>query len=144
MTGPPGTENRRGGLGRSVLAVLAGLATIFVLSLATDQLFHSLGVYPPWGEPMLATADNLIALAYRCLYAVFGGYVAARLAPHAPVGHALVLGLVGVLLATLGAVAAWEMSPAWFLIALIAISVPAAWLGGVMLRRKSKARQRSA
>lgn len=120
---------------RSVLAVPAGLMTIFVLSLATDQFFHSLGVYPPWGEPMMGTGDNALALAYRGVYAVLGGYVAARLAPRAPIGHALALGLVGVVLATLGAIAAWDLSPAWFLIGLIAISLPAAWLGGRLQAR---------
>jgi hypothetical protein len=129
-------QDRRRSIVRSVFAVLAGLVTIFVLSLATDQLFHSIGVYPPWGVPMLETGDNLIAFAYRAVYAVLGGYVAARLAPRAPVGHALALGAVGVVLATLGAIAAWEMSPAWFLIGLIAISLPAAWLGGIIRQRR--------
>ena len=40
---------------RSTLAVVAGFVAIFVLSLGTDQVFHSLGVYPPWGEPMRET-----------------------------------------------------------------------------------------
>jgi hypothetical protein len=86
-----------------VLAVLAGLVTIFVLSLATDQLFHSIGVYPPWGEPMLETDDNLIALTYRAIYAVLGGYIAARLAPRPPVGDARGFGAVGGGHAPLGA-----------------------------------------
>ena len=132
------SHSRAGGLLQGALAVLAGLVTVFVLSLATDHLFHSLGVFPPWGEPMLETGDNLIALAYRALYAVLGGYVTAWLAPRAPVGHALVLGMIGIALATLGAVAAWEMSPAWFLLALIAISLPAAWLGGTLYQRRAR------
>ena len=47
-------------IGRSILAVLAGLVFIFVLSLGIDQLFHVLGVYPPWGEPMNDTGDNAL------------------------------------------------------------------------------------
>jgi len=43
------TSPRRGGWLRSAGAVLAGFATIFILSLGTDQVFHSLGIYPPWG-----------------------------------------------------------------------------------------------
>lgn len=32
---------------RGTLAVLAGVADIMALSLATDQVFYALGVYPP-------------------------------------------------------------------------------------------------
>jgi hypothetical protein len=121
---------------RSAGAVLAGLVAIIVLSLATDQLFHSLGVYPPWGEPMLGTGVNLLAFAYRAVFTVAGGYIAARLAPHSPIGHALVLGVIGVVLGTLGAIGTWNMSPAWFLIALVLIALPFTWYGGFLYQRR--------
>lgn len=120
---------------RSTAAVLAGFVAIFVLSLATDQVFHSLEVYPPWGEPMYGTGQNLLALSYRIVYTIVGGYVAARLAPRAPMRHALVLGGLGVVVSTAGAIAMWDMSPAWYPIALVLISLPGAWLGGVLHRR---------
>lgn len=119
----------------SALAVLAGLVAIFVLSLGTDQLFHALGVYPPWGEPMTETSDALLAFAYRSLYGVAGGYVAGRLAPSAPVAHALVLGGIGVLLSSLGAFAMWDTAPPWFSLALIAVSLPISWVGGKLAAR---------
>jgi len=57
MTNEPLPPRR---LGRSAVALLAGLVTVIALSLATDQLLHMLGVYPPWGEPMhAAIALNL-------------------------------------------------------------------------------------
>ena len=124
---------------RSVGAVLAGLLAVVILSVVADQIFHSLGVYPPWGEPMLDTGVNLLALAYRVVFTVFGGYVAARLAPDAPIGHALALGGIGVVLGTLGAIGAWGMSPAWFLIALVLIALPCAWLGGTLYQARAKA-----
>ena len=77
---------------RSTFAVIAGFVAIFVLSLATDQVLHSLGVYPPWGEPMRATSLNLLALSYRLVYDTFGCYLTARLAPRHPMRHALILG----------------------------------------------------
>ena len=46
--------------GRSLAAILAGLAVIFVLSVGTDQILHATGVYPPWGQPM---SDSLFGLA---------------------------------------------------------------------------------
>lgn len=123
-------------IGMSILAVLAGLVAIFVLSLGTDQLFHALGVYPPWDQPLMDTGLLLLAFAYRALYGVAGGYITGRLAPHAPVAHALVLGGIGVVLSTLGAIAMWDMSPAWYPLALIAISLPLSWAGGKLAARK--------
>jgi hypothetical protein len=49
--------------GRGVVAVFLGFVAVVVLSLATDQLFHVLHVYPPWGQPMWSPALNLLALA---------------------------------------------------------------------------------
>ena len=122
---------------RSVGAVLAGLVVVAVLSIMGDQMFHMLGVYPPWGEPMLDTAHNLIAISYRVVFTVLGGYLAARLAPSAPVVHAIVLGCIGTVLGTLGALGAWEMgmSPPWFLIAIVVTALPCAWLGGWLYAR---------
>ena len=123
-------------IGMSILAIIAGLVAIFVLSLATDQLFHSLGVYAPWGEPMNETADAILAFAYRCLYGIAGGYIAGRLAPRAPVAHALALGGIGVVLSTLGAVAMWDMAPAWFSLGLVATALPVSWAGGTLAARR--------
>ena len=55
-------------MGRSIVAVVAGFLAVVALSLATDQLFHVLEVYPPWGQPMNDTGDNLLALSYRVVY----------------------------------------------------------------------------
>ena len=126
---------------RSIGAVFAGLLIIFVLSLATDAVLHATGVFPPWFHPM---ADPLwvLALAYRCVYAVLGCYVAARLAPNQPLKHALLLGVIGVFLSTAGVAANWnagpEYGPKWFSVLLILSSLPCAWLGGKMRGMKGK------
>lgn len=119
---------------RSVAAVLAGFVAIVVLSLGTDQLMHTLEVYPPWGQPMRDTGLLLLALAYRIVYAVAGCYLAARLAPHNPMRHALVLGAIGFALSTAGAVATipMDLGPAWYPIALALTALPCAWLGGAL------------
>ena len=126
-------------LWRSTGAMLLGFFSVVVLSLGTDQLFHALDVYPPWGQPMYEPGLNLLALAYRCVYAVLGCYLAARLAPHAPMQHALALGLVGVVLSSLGAYVAItkaDLGPTWYPIALVMSSLPCAWLGGVIHRSR--------
>jgi len=70
-------EERR--LGRSVLAVIAGMLAGAFLSLGTDELLHLLKVYPPWNEPMRAAGLNALALGYRIVYDTLGSYVTARL-----------------------------------------------------------------
>ncbi len=121
-------------LGRSTGAVLLGFVAVVMLSLGTDQVFHWLEVYPPWGEPMRDPGDNFLALIYRCVYAVIGSYIAARLAPRNPMRHAVVLGLVGFIVGTAGAVATipMDLGPAWYPIALAVTALPCGWLGGLL------------
>ena len=113
-------------------ALLVGFIAVVALSIGTDQLFHVIGVYPPWGEPMREASDNLLALAYRCVYAVFGSYIAARLAPYRAMAHALILGAIGFVLSVLGAAGAIaaDIGPLWFPVALVLTTLPCAWLGG--------------
>ena len=59
-----------------------------------------------------------------------GAVLAGLLAIFNPMRHALALGVVGVVLSTAGAVAMWEAGPAWYSLAVIAISLPCAWVGG--------------
>jgi hypothetical protein len=121
---------------RSIGAVLAGLLAVFVLSLGTDQVLHVLDVYPPWGQPMHDHGLCLLALSYRLVYTALGGYLAARLAPRAPMRHAAVLAVIGLALGTFGAVATIPMNlgPAWYPIALAVTAVPVTWLGGALYR----------
>ena len=124
---------------RSTGAVLFGFIVVVALSLGTDQMLHSLGVYPPWGEPMYATGLNLLALSYRIVYAVIGSYIAARFAPSKPMRHAMILGVIGIVLSSLGAITAIAMvdvGPAWYPIALVLTTMPCAWLGGALYRAR--------
>jgi hypothetical protein len=120
-------------MARSIVAVAAGFLTVVVLSLATDQLFHVLNVYPPWGEPMYATGLNLLALSYRIVFTVLGGFATARLAPRAPMRHVTILALIGLAAGTAGAIVAItqaDLGPNWYPIALAATAYPCTWLGG--------------
>jgi len=95
-----------------------------------------LEVYPPWGQPMRDPVLLLLALAYRCVYAVVGSYIAARLAPRNPMRHALGLGVVGLMVCLAGAIATtpMDLGPAWYPIALVLTALPCAWLGGALHR----------
>jgi hypothetical protein len=125
------TKTRR--IGRSIGAVLVGLLVVVVLSVGTDVVLHSARVFPPWGQPT-SDALLLLATAYRTLYSIAGAYLTALLAPDRPMGHALMLGAVGLVLASVGALATWNKGPAfgphWYPLALVALAVPQCWLGG--------------
>ncbi len=127
-------------LWRSAGAILLGFLVVVVLSLGTDQVFHVLDVYPPWNQPMFDPLLNLLALSYRCVYTVLGCYVAARFAPRNPMRHAIVLGIIGTVLATIGAIGSIRMNvgPAWYPISLVVTALPLAWVGGALHRAKSE------
>ncbi len=118
-------------IGRSIGALLAGFVAVVVLSLGTDLALHAAGIFPPFDQRM-SDALFVLATAYRTVYAVVGGYVTARLAPDRPMGHAVVGGLIGVALSTLGAVLTWNraLGPHWYPLALIVTAMPTAWVGG--------------
>jgi len=117
-------------VGRSILGVLAGIVVGIVLSLGTDWGARETGWAPAqnerWPDRLL-----LVAVVYRSIYGVLAGYLIARLAPNRPMGHALVAGVLGTLVSTLGAVAAWSSTfgQHWYPIALALMALPTAWLG---------------
>jgi len=124
---------------RSIGAVVAGALAGIVLSLGTDMLLRAAGIFPALAQPM-SDSFFLLATAYRTVYGVAGGYITARLAPARPMFHALVLGLLGLVASTMGAVATWHrvpsLGPHWYPLALIALAIPPAWLGGMLRVRE--------
>lgn len=122
---------------RSILAVIAGLVFIFATHIGTDTVLHAQGVLPPEGQPMFDPAQNALALGYRCAFSVLGCALTAWLAPVRPMAHALVLGGIGTVLASLGAYVAipLNLGPMWYPIALAASALPCAWVGGMLVRR---------
>ena len=120
---------------RSAAAVFLGFISVAVLSLTTDQVLHVLNVYPPWGEPMWDPGLNLLALSYRILYTVLGGYITARLAPRSPMRHVAAVGILGTIAGSAGAIAAIrlaDLGPNWYPIAIAVTGFPCVWLGGVL------------
>jgi len=118
---------------KSIGAVLAALLAVIILSVGTDVVLHAAHVFPPWGQPV-PDALLLLATAYRTIFGVAGGYIAARLAPGRPMRHALALGVLGLVLSIAGAAATWNKGPAfgpkWYPLALVVLAVPQCWAGG--------------
>jgi len=141
----PGQETRTSSplrrLWRSAGAVLLGFFAVTILSLGVDQALHLLKVYPPWGQPMHEPGLNLLALAYRIVFSVLGSYITARFAPHSPMRHALVGGVIGLVLSAGGVIVTTQvdLGPLWYPIALVLTALPCAWLGGVLYGRSARA-----
>ena len=124
-------------IGRSILAVLVGMVVAVALTLATDEMLHRVGVFPPWGASMVGfDGALLLATVYRTVYGVLSSYLTAWLAPSRPMGHALVGGAIGLAVSLLGAAVTWNKGPAfgphWYPVALIVLALPTAWLGGLL------------
>jgi hypothetical protein len=119
-------------IGRSVLAVIAGFLVVVVLSTAADAVLHAAKVYPPESEGLHDPLLNLLALAYRSVFTLAGGWVTARLAPDTPLRHAFILGVLGLIAGTAGVIATWNLGlgPRWYPILLAASGLPLCWLGG--------------
>ena len=122
---------------RSIIAVIAGLVFILFTHVVTDDAMHASGVFPPENQPMVDPWLYALALGYRSFFSILGCALTAALALSRPMMHALVLGVVGTVLASLGAYMAMKLNlgPMWYAIALPASALPCAWLGGMLVRR---------
>jgi hypothetical protein len=132
MTDRPAT-----GLARLyVRSLFAGFAVVVMTHTGTDEIMHSTGIIPrgamwnPW--------HNLLALTYRCLFTVAGGFVTAWLAPRARMRHVVILAVIGTLGGFAGVMMSWDMNlgPRWYPIALAVTAFPAVWLGGWLYLRR--------
>lgn len=121
---------------KSIGAVLAGFMTVVLLSVATDYMLESLGIFPPSGEGLFITWMLILAFAYRFLYTVAGGYVTAVLAPTMPMRHVTILGIIGTVAGTVGVFVGWNLSDHWYPIALAVTAFPSTWLGGILRTKR--------
>ena len=121
---------------KSIWAVVAGLLTVIVLSMATDKVLETSGIFPAPSDMGLYVTWMLgLALAYRTIYTVLGGYITAVLAPQNAMKHVWVLAVLGQIGGIMGVVAGWNLSSHWYPIALAVLAIPSVWLGGWLKTR---------
>lgn len=122
---------------KSIGAVLAGILFIGVTHSVTDLILEKAGIFTPPEVRFDTTWMVLTALTYRILYSIAGGYLTAKLAPSRPMLHAIVLGLIGLVMSTAAAIVLIpkDYGPAWYPIALAVTAFPVAWLGGWLATR---------
>ena len=116
---------------KSLWAIVAGVLVVIVVTTLIDVALHAADVFPPMDQP-IDDGQSLLATFYRVVVGIAGAWVTARLAPDKPLKHALILGLVGTILALVGVAATWNLGlgPRWYPIALVVLAVPQSWAGG--------------
>jgi len=117
---------------KSIWAVFAGFATVFILSIVTDFILEKLSVFPPASEGLFVPWMLMLALLYRSAYAVLGGYITASASPNKPMRQVWILAFIGLLGALIGLITTWDknLGPKWYPILLVILTIPCVWLGG--------------
>ncbi len=119
---------------KSIGAIVAGFVTVVILSVLTDAICHALGIIP--NGPVYVTLPLAIALAYRTVYTVIGGYVTAKLAPHHAMRHVTILACIGLAAGVTGAITMDDLGAPWYAWSVALESIPCVWFGGWLANRK--------
>ena len=126
---------------KSFVAVLVGFFATFFLSVITDKILETIGILPSAFQPQAYRWWHLmLALLYRSLITVVGGYLTARLSPGKAQRDAVILAVIGTVLGILGTAANWDkavLSGTWYPIALLVAS-PVCIMVGAKIWMKSK------
>ena len=124
---------------KGIGAILAGIIFIVVSHTGTDFVLEKLGIFTPPSEGFHTTWMVVTATIYRSLYTVVGGYITAALAPEPRMRYVMILGIIGLVMGALGAIATipLKIAPAWYPIALAVTALPCVWLGGLLHRAKN-------
>jgi MFS family permease len=121
---------------KSIGAVIAGFLVVAVLSVVTDKILESLGIFPSPDAGLFITWMLVLAFIYRSIFTVLGGYITARLSPQNPMKHVKILAIIGTIGGCIGIVVGWNLSDHWYPIALAVTAFPLVWLGGKLYTKK--------
>lgn len=127
------TPGPRAGITPSAVAVVIGCLVLAIPIAGKFLLIRHLvpDVLPAPGEDVFPHTGWLLAmLASDIAVMIAAGYVTAGLAPRAPVGHAVTLGVVAVIFGLIGMFLFWGWMPLWYQVVLVSIAIPAAATGG--------------
>lgn len=131
---------------RSVLAILAGIATLLAVSFGIEAVANPLLMqlfpesFPTPAALSHALPARVFMFAYGSLSVAAGGFVTAWLAGRAPLRHAAAFGIVQTGLTLLAMITLWHLQPAMAWIATLIMTLPAALLGGWLFTRYASGR----
>jgi|GEM_PF-41158 len=122
---------------KSIGAVATGFLVVVILSVVTDMILGKTEILKT--EPFDANPVwvIIIVILYRTIYNASGCYLAARLAPNKAMKHAMILGAIGFVFTVVGTIVMWHIPPHWYPLTLSILALPAAWLGGGLVTKKS-------
>ncbi len=123
---------------KKIGAVVAGFLTVVVLSVGTDRVLESIGIFPPPDVGLFTDWMLIVAFLYRSVYTIAGGYVTAFIAPQNPMRYVKILGVLGTIGGCAGIVVGWNLSDHWYPIALAVTAFPLVYLGGWLRVRFSR------
>ncbi|MEO5777298.1 MAG: hypothetical protein ABIQ27_10345 [Flavobacterium sp.] len=125
---------------KSIGAIAAGFFLTLILTIGLDILLESTGIFTSTKEQQIQGLNTpwfyIIAISYRVIFTIIGGYITAKLAPTKPMKHVLILGIIGTVLALIGNIVGQYIPqtknalPLWFAIALVVTALPSVWIGG--------------
>jgi len=123
-------------MGRSILALLAGFIAEPILVVAADLLYSRIDPNAFSSDGLVYGTAAVVVLIYVQIINAISGYITGRIAPRNPVGHALILGVIGFILCVIVSWKRWAIEPHWFLLGSIVFAIPSTVLGGYLARRQ--------
>jgi hypothetical protein len=128
---------------RSILAIVAGLIVLTIASFSIEfSVNYALllsGAFPDQASLDASVPLKLFMMTYTFLCVAAGGYATARLAPHSPAKHALIMGALETLM-TIDVMYTFPgFAPLWTWLVSIPLIVPAAWFGARLHRPSERA-----
>ena len=123
-------------MARSILAVVTGFVLTGLLIGATTFFVVSSnpGAFDARNAP--TTLGMLLVMhAYVAVYATLGCWVAARMAPSRPMRHAMIVGVLGVIVNAANP-SIWSTYPLWSNVVSIGSPLLLAWLAGTIRERQ--------
>ena len=128
---------------RIAIAVFVGLVVTAALSIATDVLMVSLGIFPKDGDVMNNQRLLVLASAYRAVFSILGAFASSVVAREGFRRAVLILGGIAMFLAVLGIFAMWNKwnaSTAWYPFSLAVLAIPYCLIGGKLYERYASAK----
>lgn len=131
-------------MGRSIFALLAGFIAEPLLVVAVDLLYARINPHAFTTDGLVFGAAAAVVLVYVQIINAISGYITGRLAPRNPVGHALILGIIGFILCVIVSHKRWGVEPHWYLLGAVVLAIPSTVLGGYLARRRKASQLASA
>ncbi len=129
---------------RSVLSVLGAFFVVAVLVGLSTALAAQLMLGSTGSDAEPTPAFLVVNLTYSVLFAIVGGYVAATVSDHSPLGHAAALSVFMMLLGLAsGMIESGQPptgEPVWYPWVITLLVPPTAVLGGVLVTRRTRSR----